>query len=398
MNERLNRDVLLRKTARAASIFSVAALLAAPAWAQRGRAGGPPMRMPSMPAPMPMPRMSPPMRQTPMPGPMPPMRPPENMPRYNPAPRPVFHAPIPERMPNPGRRGKFGPRSGPIGPPRGYMPTRAEGIRMPVYTPMTSNAYRARVAAMRAYQNQLGMSAYTFPAYLTGYAWNPFFFGFGDPFDFAFFSGTGCSGLSPFSSLTFNPYSAGFAYPPFANPLFGPGLFCGDPFSPAYFQSSASFCPLCGSFGFDTFALGLNNAGFLDPLSALAPSSSFSPAGGFAGSWNTQGSSALAYDGFAGTSPPDSFSATALSSSEFATNQPASGDRVTLVFTNGSTMDATQYWLGNKGNFHYVTSSGQAVTVPLAELDMPATMAANRRKGVQFLTPSSAGSARQRKP
>ncbi|HVB97711.1 MAG TPA: hypothetical protein VNJ12_00050 [Candidatus Dormibacteraeota bacterium] len=287
------------------------------------------------------------------------------------------------RQDNGGRQGKFGLGARTVVPPRGYSPAHAEGARFPVYTPMTSSSYRARVAAIRSLQNQYAVSLYSWPGFWGGTGWNPFFFGSGffiDPFDYAFspafsgFSGAGCFGFTSFNNWAFDPFGAQFALQPFANPFYGPSLFCGDPWAPAFFAPS---CPLCNTTWFDSFAPGGNNTGFPD-ASSILPQSSASPSNGAAFS--------------SAAAPPDASSSFTLRSSAFTMNQPAPDEPVTLVFANGSTMRATQYWLGNEGKLHFVASSGDKMVVPLEQLDVPATMAANNAKGIQLLTPFPDGS------
>lgn len=426
MSEDLTRAVIFRRGARTTLAICLIALLSAPAWAQRGRMGGPPMSMPQpmSPPPMQMPRTAPPMRPAPMPRPAPPMRMPRNMPRNGPffrPPQPMTHSRPPERMPSSMRwpmnrpqtassganRGKFGISGNSTRPSPAYIPTTRTMMQRPVFTPLTSNSFRGRISLIQAFQNRVAQPAYI-PPYGMGYGFgfNPFFPGFypfvpgvsiffGNPFFFE----TDCLGFSPFGSLTFDPYSAEFAYPPFANP------FCGAFFSPAFYFSDLfdplasvqTFCPLCNVQAFDPFALGLDS-GFLDSFSLSTPPAAADSNAAFSGliatpptrysPGATQEGGVLANEGFSGAASPASTSA--RSDSAFATTELSPGQPVTLVFTNGSTAQAVQYWLTGDLKLHYVTPSGTQMAVPLQQFDMSATMKANSKDGIRFLAPASA--------
>jgi hypothetical protein len=438
MSEKLTRrEVLFRKGCRAALAFSVAALLAAPAWAQRGRGAGPPASMPRQSTPpmsqprMQMPRMSPPPMRPQMPRMPQAPRMPQNMPRNNPGfrpPRPFSHARPPERMPGAGSRfpmnqprtrtmhpginsGKFGMPGGAVRRSPAYIPTTRTMMRRPVFTPMTSKELRGRAALIQAFQNRVGQPTYLLPPSSAGYGYGfgPYFPGF-SPFGpgFSFFFGdpflfqADCLGFSPFSSLTFDPYAAEFAYPPFANPFcggfFSPEFYFSNPFGPfgMTFGSLNTSCPLCSTQQFSLFSLGLDSS-FLDALSTpntttysngaltgliATPPTQFSPDA------TTEGN-VLAGEGFTGAAPNSSASAPSLSTKAFSMNQPAPSQSLTLVFTNGSTARATRYWLASDGKLHYVTPSGAQMAVPLQQFDMSATMKANRKDGVEFIPPSS---------
>ena len=62
------------------------------------------------------------------------------------------------------------------------------------------------------------------------------------------------------------------------------------------------------------------------------------------------------------------------------TQQPAT----VLIMRNGYGMVATNYWLDNRGRVRYTATNGAPVVLPMEQLDVPATVAANRERGVNF--------------
>lgn len=434
MRARSTPAVLFHRTACAGFAFSFIALLAAPAWAQRGRSA--PARRPASPPPMrtsmprsQAPRMSPPMRQGPMREPAPPMRGPENTPRNGPyfgSPRPTSHARPTERMPrgglagpmNPARnlyppmpRGKSGLRRGSPAPAPRYIPTTRTLMRRPVFTPMTSTALRGRIALLKALQNRASQSVYSLPGNTwsgynawTNYSLSPFFPSFtsvfGDPFMyFSFYSGDNCFGFSPLSDFTFDPYAAEYAYPLFMNPFCG-AMFAPSLFSPAFFGpvgmpfGSDPLCPVCSLQTMNPFALGLDS-GFLDAFSVSASALPSFSDGAFSGSIATpsgQFTDSPGAEGLVATSSTASLSSAAISETPFTMNHPALDHPLTLVFANGSQAKATRYWLASDMKLHYVTPSGSQMAIPLGQFDMSATMKANRKDGIRFLPQSPAQS------
>lgn len=423
MSVRLTRVVLFHRTACAvfALSFAATALLAAPTRAQRGRSApasrpaSPPMRAP-MPRPQ-MPRMSPPMRRGPMREPAPARRGPANTPRNGPifgSPRPISHARPTGRMPRGGAgrpmnpdqnsyrpmsNGKFGARRATPGPAPRYIPTTRTLMPRPVFTPTTSTALRGRSALLQSFRNRVYRPVYTSPGYAWGgYSYNPYFPGFtpafGDPFlDLSFYWGTNCFGYSPMNDFTFDPFAAEFAYPVFANPFCG-AMFTPSLFSPPYFWTlgmpfgSNPLCPTCGIGAVNPFAFGLDS-GFLDAFSvppAALPSFSDStfatPPGNI--------SASPSEEGLVNTSSSAGLSTTPISDAPFTMNHPPLDHPLTLVFANGSTAQATRYWLASDLKLHYVTPSGSQMAIPLAQFDMSATMKANRKDGIRFLPQSSA--------
>lgn len=75
------------------------------------------------------------------------------------------------------------------------------------------------------------------------------------------------------------------------------------------------------------------------------------------------------------------------SPSLLSNSQPAPDQPIKLIMANRSAIRATECWLGSDGNLDYVSVTGVKMTVPLRQFNMPATMAANRHKGVQLLAP-----------
>jgi hypothetical protein len=276
-----------------------------------------------------------------------------------------------------------------------FVPLTSETGRLPAYSHVSGEAYLQRLARVKALLNQrslLPQSPYNYFGYGNSYGtygnyayWNPYdswgmgygaygfwgsplFFGglYCDPFNAWF-----CYGPSPYTYLTAGfgfPYFYGFSYS-----LFPVGsLF--SPFYPNMFQLfSADPCPSCTgllSFGFDS----------------LSP---FSP-------WIMPGGSSLdlssgltTLSGTESTVAADSLFASASTASSvplYRANTPPPGLPVTLVFTNGKSVQATQYWL-SKGQLYYVTAMGVRKSVPLQNFNMSATMKVNQQNGVNFFLP-----------
>lgn len=189
---------------------------------------------------------------------------------------------------------------------------------------------------------------------------------------------------SPFFSFSLfsGPYpylgSYPFGYPSYSSLLYG------TPFSSTVF---GSFCPLCttSNSNFSLFTLdnpyllttsqlptgssaSLTNGGTLSSADAASASSTA----------GTSSGSALFAPAPTGSGQPATVSGTKL---------PAATQPVSLVFTDGSTVQATQYWLAD-GKLHYVTVAGQSQAIPLGQFDIQATMKANQRNGVRFLPPA----------
>lgn len=64
-----------------------------------------------------------------------------------------------------------------------------------------------------------------------------------------------------------------------------------------------------------------------------------------------------------------------------------SGPAVILVLKNGTRQVVSRYWLGQDWLLHYVTLSGQRKAVPLDQLNLRGTGAANYERGVTFVLP-----------
>ncbi len=198
----------------------------------------------------------------------------------------------------------------------------------------------------------------------------------------------------------------------FGSPMFFSNFWCDplDLFSPCYdynyadyssfltfnlFYSPWSF-PYAGYSPFGYGGFGFYNMGFASPFlfnswdmpfgSPFYLSSGLSPYAGatFGTFYPAAGATALSGPTALG---PWGLATSSTSSTLLATANPASDAPVTLVLTNGTTVRATKYWLGS-GQLHYVTAAGVSAAVPVAQLDMRATMKLNERNGVHFLEPS----------
>lgn len=55
-----------------------------------------------------------------------------------------------------------------------------------------------------------------------------------------------------------------------------------------------------------------------------------------------------------------------------------------LVMRGGLTMSATNYWLDGRGRIRYTAANGAPVVLPMQQLDLRATIEANRERGVNF--------------
>lgn len=408
MSEKSAREVLFRKSVRAGIALSLAAMVAGPAWAQRGqsRGGGarPPRQMqmprgrvspprmpmprPRMPRPAPMPRRAPSMRP-PTPRPAPPVR-------RAPTPRREVHPPVRTGgsrpvapAPAPAQPRNAAHSDGGTSPAR--VPVTSESARIPAYTPTASRTFKERMARIRGNANRNRPPVY---AYYQPYPYPYGFWGWGG-FGWGLGWGSGWNSLyigsgfncNPFSPLL--PYWAGwctgpasyyYGFDPFLfnfgfglGPFSSTSLFYG-PLSPAY---SGPNCLLCTSYSFNPYASVLPASLQPDPYVTPLQSSSVTISNG-------------ALPGLL-TAPPTSDPSLAtpggsLTGYTYATpdakNQP-----VTLVLTNGTKVEATQYRLGADGSLHYVTVAGKPEAIPFNQLDMKATMKANQDKGVDFLVP-----------
>ena len=208
-----------------------------------------------------------------------------------------------------------------------------------------------------------------------GYGWAPLFIGgFScDPFN------TGLL-LMYGGPVCINPGAYWFGFDPFLfnfglAPYFSASQFYGTPISPLYLGPN---CLLCSSFALNPYASAMPNSLLYDPYMTPLESSSISISNG-------------ALPGLlpapATSAPPLDTPAGGASSYTYATPSTAR-QPVTLVLTNGTIVQATQYRLAEDGQIHYVTTSGKAETIPFLQLDMKATMNANRDKGVDFLVPN----------
>lgn len=418
MSVRLIRRVLFDRSACAGFALSFLALLAAPAWAQRGRPA--PARRPASPptrTPAPRsqaPRMSQPvrqvpMRQIPMRQPILRMRGPESRPRIGPyarPPRPISHARPPELIirgkvrrtlsrsgkPYPGTpSGKFGILRDSPGPAASYVPTTRTMMRRPLYALVPSTPLRKPISLLQSMQNNEYQRQ-------TSYAQPPYSLA-------AFFFpqpalNPGCFGLSPSSSFMFNPDAAVFSGSPLTNP------FCGAAFSPSVFSAeyfgllgtlfaSNPLCPICNFQEFNPYAMGFDS-GLLNPYS-VSEGTSPSLRDPTLTSWLTWIATApLKFsafspgEGLVNTSSSASSSAPAISDAPFTTNATALDHPLTLVFANGSKVKAIRYWVASDWKLHYVTPSGSQMAIPLGQFNMSATMRANRKDGINFLPVSAA--------
>lgn len=423
MLEKMASAAFFRLSLKAGLAVSLAALLAAPGWAQRpgmGRPAGPPPSMPQ-PMPMPQPNMGPrPMPPMSRPAPMPPPAP---MPRTEPMPRQApMPAPRPERSPRTDRPVPSAPplRAHPRLPlsptttstsnakqarptstagrartSEPFVPLTSETGRLPVYSHVSGEAYLQRLARVKALLNQAFLSpqpnnasiwygnpwdaAYWGEGFWGGGFWGmPMFMASGlycDPFNNWFvYSSNPYGFLSPGSTFYYFPaslFTASLINSPFScfSPPYSSGLF-------NLYAGGASYCPLCTN-----SSLGLWNLGFYNPFGFLTTPASSSLA-------LSSGLTPRSTTGDTGTTGSLFASASATSSAPlYRANAPPPGQPVTLVFNNGKSVEATQYWLSN-GQLDYVTTMGVRKAVPLQNFDMNATMQANQRNGVSFLLPT----------
>ncbi len=61
---------------------------------------------------------------------------------------------------------------------------------------------------------------------------------------------------------------------------------------------------------------------------------------------------------------------------------------VILVFRDGRRQEVAQYLISNA--ILYAYTAGQAFSIPLARLDLAATLELNRQRGISFLVPAAA--------
>ena len=306
-----------------------------------------------------------------------------------------------------------------------FLPSGPEGAHRPVFTHQTANTYWQRVVAARAVESQYQNSLYYYGTnYGYGYGYYPYgyygFWGSGFALDPYFMSyNTWCDPFNPFwqfpdpaclsnygFSLNFSlyPYSFGGPFSFFGS---GPSYFASS-YSPCYFNSpsiffsSGPFSPLdlgwndtlCGPTGFGPFGLGLNSSFLSSPLL-------YSPYTGAAAS--SVSSSPGSADLFvAGSAPLATLSSTEAISTVVSSNggsQPvfhdadlspnSASEPLTLVFSNGKKVRATQYRLDAHGQLHFVNAQGQKESVPASQLNMKATVKANPGKGMELLSSPS---------
>lgn len=319
-------------------------------------------------------------------------------------------------------------------------------MHRPAYTPSTPETYRVRLDRMRALREQPSIYPYSsysynygYPYYgygfypygsLNGYWYQMMFFNAGfycDPFSlwpcylqnpnglyalFGYpFSALGVSAAfgNPCGGFGYGlgyPYGVGYpyglGYPYGVGYPFGLGysyglgypysgnLSCNSQVTPLAANSS-SYCPLCTVNGSQFGIFALDNP-FLLTLSTPPPAAPLSlsnrldvlapPRTGSA----TSPGSATAASGLFGASytAPDFGQPTAYAEPDAT----AAARPVSLVFKNGSTVQARNYWLAG-GKLHYVSGDGIGHSIPLGQLDMRATMKANRQNGVRFLPPAA---------
>ena len=223
------------------------------------------------------------------------------------------------------------------------------------------------------YPGLWGWGGFGWAGFGWGYGWNSLYFG----------SGFACD---PYSLLT--PYASPFCIGPAAyyygsNPFlfnFGLGpfsynsLYYGGPLSPLYYGAN---CLLCTSFDLNPYTSGMSGSYLGNPYMTPLQSSSITISNGsLPGLLPAPANSEPTLATPGGVLPSYTYA------TPTSTNQP-----VTLVLTNGTKVEATQYRLGADGSFHYVTAAGEPETIPFDQLDMKATMKANQDKGVNFLVP-----------
>jgi hypothetical protein len=307
--------------------------------------------MPRMPSP-PMPRQQPMTRPMPQPGPtqqpVPPVR------RALPVPAPPRKA---ENGSSTSRSRSFG-----------FSP---DAVRKPAYTPWSYlEQQKARQSA-----SANGSSSTTFYAYQPA-AWDWAGYGWGG-FGWNSWYLTGLYSCDPFSLLNlyggpvcFGPTAYEYGFDPF---LLNFGLASYDTFSPFSWGSN---CLFCSSLSLDPFTIGMTDSFQLDPYQETFGSSSIA-----GGSGSLSGVSAPGAGDSSLAAPGGE-----LSTYAYAT-PPLPKTPVTLVLSDGTTVEARQYRLAADGSLHYVTTAGKQTTIPFGRLDMKATMKANRDKGVEFLVP-----------
>jgi hypothetical protein len=262
--------------------------------------------------------------------------------------------------------------------------------RRPAYTPI--NSAKQLMAGQRALASSKSI-VYTGQGYGSwggygwtgygwgGFGWNPLFIGNGyfcDPFSLMMLYGDPACFIPGAYMYGYNPM---FGYDPFlANFWFGPFSSTSLLFGPSFLGPN---CLLCSPYGYDPFTFGMYNSLAPDPYMPTLGSSVSISNGDLPGLVPT-------------TSVPEPAPATSGGASAYtyaspsATNQP-----VTLVLTDGTKIQATQYELTANGMFHYVTTGGQAEKIPFTQVDIKATMSANSDKGVNFLVPQSPQTAPQ---
>jgi hypothetical protein len=257
--------------------------------------------------------------------------------------------------------------------------------RRPVYTPTTTTkefmAGQRALLSSKTYpvytgQGFTGWGGYGWSAYSWGgFGWSPLFFGayFCDPISMMMQYGYPVCFFPPAYLYGYYPM---FGYDPFLANFAGFGLFS----SPNLLFGSGFLgpnCSLCSSPAFDPFTLGLYGALPFDPY-VPTPSSSVSISDGD-------------LPGLVPTNAaPESSSTTGDGSSAYTYVNPSStGTPITLVLTNGTKIEATQYQLTGNGMFEYVTTGGRMGKIPFTQVDVKATMEANPDKGEDFLVPQS---------
>ncbi len=72
------------------------------------------------------------------------------------------------------------------------------------------------------------------------------------------------------------------------------------------------------------------------------------------------------------------------------TRPPAAPPATILMFRNGHRTMATEYWFDAGAAVHYIALNGNPVILPIYLLDLPATVAMNRSRGVDFTIRSAA--------
>jgi hypothetical protein len=397
MRRQSTGGILIRKGVRAGIVLSTITLFSATSWAQRGTArgsGAPSTRMP-MPQRHIAPPSTPPMRQAPtsMPRPQPPAA--RRLPMPRPEPRVSRPVPSPVRPARPMPPAARDPRPAPAQPrstdtnssdsSSNSTPFTLDNLRRPVYTHTTST--KEMMASQRARANSRTYSGYTgqgfgswggygWPAYgLGSFGWSSLFIGgyFCDPFSLMMLYGDPMC-FVPGAYL--NGYGPMFGYNPFLVNFGGFGLFSStNLFFGAGFLGQN--CRLCSSPAFDPFTMGLYGASPYDPYKPALGSSVSISEGDLPGLVST-------------TDVPEPSPAKSDGSSSYTYVTPSStGTPITLVLTDGTKIEATQYQLSANGMFRYITTSGRVGKISFTQVDIKATMKANSDKGVDFLVPKN---------